>query len=476
MAYRAEYNIYEGAPTRHVENGLVYDRFPNGEFLPRNRAPLIDGRSITLVTLTGDVSTSSSGSVVFEAAPVSVAGAPITVRNVSAVQNVTLSVPTGLSAAEMREVLATELYPNGHVLSVTDGGGTLVDIELTAGTYDLRTTQLQVGTSEAPDVDAQYVVSVTDAPFAVGEGSSSVVVVEVRDSFNNPVSGVTVEATTVPGIGSIAPLNDTTDQDGRVRLVYSAPADISGTTQRADVVRFTIGERDRLGTSFDRTELEETALNVTIENLDLSGVPSSNGSAGDPGAGYGGISYWNTTDTNQTFAVPNGKWLGISKIDAIELSDGEMVTRQVCQDGGGGASSPFAECRIVDELHLGFTVWNGDAYAVDVHLRDANRNGTFRDLDPPQGSQKVDWSDIQRVVVTDTDGTIVFNGELSDDAINRTLKDRPGSGMDILDATNYVSVSTGGQPVLDNLKMFDATWFTGTMHGRVLVTIPASTP
>lgn len=471
ITYEPFYNLYDFAPTRVVEHGLVYDRFDSGEFLPRNRAPLIEGRTITLLALSGEINTATPGTVLVEATPVSVPGEPVTVSGTGG--PVTITLPSGLSADEMRTVLESELVANGgHVVDVRNGtaAGT-VTVVLEAGeSYDLALGHLQVGAGSTPSEDAHYVVPVTDSPFALGEGANGTVGLEVRDRFDNPVSGVTVHAATTLTDSSVAPTSAVTDQDGRVRFDYLAPANINGVAQVGDEVRATIGDPAILtDAGYDAGTREEASVGVRVQNLDRSGIKDP--TAG-PSAGYGGISYWLSNETSQTFSVANGKWLDIGQINEIRINDGELATREVCKSYGQGTSSPFAECRIVDELRLAFTVWNAnDAYAVDLHLRDANRNGVFGDLDPPQGQQKVDWSDIQQLTVTNSAGQTEFQRDINATAINAMLQG--GSGMDILTFQGqYATDGSGNQASLDLVKLSDATWFTGEMVGRLVVTIP----
>jgi len=473
IAYRSGYHLYDFAPTRYVEHGLIYDRFQSGNVLPRNRAPLVEGRTVSIVTLTGEVDRASAGSIVLEAAPQSVPRETVTLTNRSPTDLIEITLPTGLSGAEMEAVLAHERGADGRVSSVTDNGDGTVTVALTPGTYEVSLARLQVGTAEAPAIEPHYLVPVTDSPVTIGEGSNATVAFQVRDELNNPVAGVAVEAAAGLATARLEPINGTADGDGIVRFEYVAPGQIHGVSQVPDEVRATIGgDRAVLGPAFDRTTLTEASVDLRIQNRDRSGQQRPDDG---PGAGYGGVSYWLSNETSQTFAAANGKWLGIEQVGSIVLSDGEMVTHQVCKadspSGGGGGAAPFEECRLVDELRLSFTLWNQyDAYAVDVQLRDANRDGTFGDTWKPR---KIEWNDVQNVTVTDTSGSLVFWGELNATALDGVFTDRGGWGTDILQFEgNYRTGGVGDQGNLDALMLGDANWFTGEMIGRVVVTIP----
>jgi hypothetical protein len=458
LSYEASYNLYDFAPTRAIEHGLVYDRFPDGGMLTRNRAPLIEGNRITIVTLDSDIDTATAGSIIVESALRSGLGETVTVTNTDG-NDLRLTVPTGLSVDEMKTALAHE-YPDGSVADVVDGPAGSVTVVLEPGTYELSMSNVKVGSQASGAQRAHYLVPVTSAPVTVQEGSRTTLTVQVRDRLNNPVSGVTVEANgTLPG-GTLAPLSGESDGEGLVTFAYAAQDQVTGSAQLADEVQLTLGDRSALGAGFDPRTVENATVGLLLQNTDGSGMPDTG-----PGVGGGGLTDWDE-ETNQTFSVANGKWLSIDEIEAIELSDAEHVVRQFCT---GTSGNPHDDCRFVDEFRLTFTLWSGpDAYGVDVQLLDTNRDGDFDDTYNPANDE---WDERRHVTVTDANtNTVFFERALRPSAITALR----GSGVDILGYAGTYEGGTGigGQSQLDRLKLVDATWFTGTVHGRVHVEIP----
>lgn len=465
LAYRASYNLYDNAPTRVIEHGLVYDRFPNGGVLARNQAPLVEGNRITIVTLASDLDTATAGSIIVETAPASVPGEAVTLTNASPSDPIRLTIPTGLSEAEMEEVLSHE-YPGGNVADVVAGPPGAVTVVLQPGTYELSLANLVVGGQAATPPSAHYLVPVTTGPGTVQEGTRLPITLQVRDALNNPVSGVTVEANASLGAASFTPTAAESDEDGHVQFEYLAPGQVTGSTQVVDDLQFTLGDRSEFGATFDPRTIANASLAVYVQNTDGSGLSSN------LGAGEGGITDWQD-DNNQTFAVANGKWLNIDEVGAIELSNAEHVVRQYCP---GASGNPHADCRFVNEFRLTFTLWSGpDAYGVDVHLLDTNRDG---DYDDTYSGTDAEWNELRHVTVTDANtNDVVFLRPLTDAAV----QELSGDGIDVLDfAATYdasgggqQSPDVGGQNELDLLKLVDASWFTGTVHGRVDVEVTA---
>lgn len=466
LSYRPSYTLYDHAPTRVIEHGLVYDRFENGAFLPRNRLPLVENRTVRLTTLAGSLDRATAGSIVIDVSPISVPTNSIAISD-DGTGPVTVTLPSALSAEELRSVLEDELVANGgHVRAVRTGGTTgTVTIELETGiTYDLTMARLGID-ERGPAAAAHYVVPVGWSGGTIPEGSNATLVAEVRDRFNNPVSGVSVSAATtrtesVHSAPSAVTASATSDFVGRVHLSYEAPATIDGVTHLSDRIVLTIGSPAWVDADpFDPRTLENASVGLRLYNQDRSGVPGAN----DPGVGYGGTSQWSPTDNHYTFAAANGRWTGIDRIEHVELGDGQLVTREICS---GSSGNPHDDCRFVDELRLSFGLSDGvDAYGVDVHLLDTNRDGDFTDSYNPSQDE---WDERHHVTVTDaSDGTVTFERGLT--TASRTAL--WGAGVDILAMAAYASTGTGDSTDLDALKLQNATWVTGTVHGRVVVTV-----
>jgi PKD repeat protein len=220
LRYQPDYNEYDNAPTTVLESAVLYNRF--GErFLPKTETQLVSDRRITLVTLNGTLSRGGTSTANVELQPLS---APQQVTTVRAVDPLTLSLPTRLPAEQWRELLADERVANGgHVtnVSVTPGDPGRLRVTLAAGeSYDLRLAKVGLG-SETGDPGAHYITTESPPEQQVTVGNSRRVVFEVRDRYNNPISGVDVNAT-VSGPGSLTPVDTVSDASGRVAFRYDA--------------------------------------------------------------------------------------------------------------------------------------------------------------------------------------------------------------------------------------------------------------
>ncbi len=200
VAYEPDYNYYDDAPSTVYENGLLFDIEDEPAFL--DERSVVDGDTISLITLTGSVSSSQAGATTVSLVPVSTARRTVTVTN-STDDGVSLSLDSRLSADDWRGVLDGE--PHVEAVSETDDG---VEIELEAGvTYEMRLAEVGLGRTRS--VEPAYIVGVSPQVVTAPADGPASLVAEVRDAHNNPVSGAEVEAD-----GDTL----TTGSDGRVRF------------------------------------------------------------------------------------------------------------------------------------------------------------------------------------------------------------------------------------------------------------------
>lgn len=276
IAYRPDYNEYERPPSTVYESSVLYDAFAaEGTTVARSGQALVDGDRVTLVALNGSLQRSASGAASVDVRPVSASSTTVTVRNAEPDANVTLRVPTRLSEDRWEELLADEFVDEGG--NVTADGvrttplpGTpdyeLLEIEFVPGTYELQLAKAGVGT-RVTETGPAYLTGVSGNGSTVPEGGSQRLVVEVRDRYNNPVSGVTVSATASQGRFEDDAVR--TGGDGRAVFRYRAP-DVSGAT---DVpVAFSYGSG---------TDAETVEMTVTVQDTGVGG-----GSGGASGAPY----------------------------------------------------------------------------------------------------------------------------------------------------------------------------------------------
>lgn len=277
LVYAPNYNEYEGAPRTVYENTVLFNT-DRGRNLTRTDQRLIDDRTVSLVSLNGSLSVSQSSSVAVDLEAVSTSTRTVAVENASADENVTVSVPTQLDENAWRDLLAPELVENGgYVYDISsepiDGSRfRRLSIRLEPNVeYTLRLTRVGVGTGVREPSEA-YLTTVSGNGSAVPEGSTQRLVVEVRDSFNNPVSGVSVNAST--NLSSVQPSEDTTDADGQIAFTYEAPSDIDGDPKSVAVNLSTVAD-PATRPPFDRETVDNASFSLTVRNTDGSGTGGS---------------------------------------------------------------------------------------------------------------------------------------------------------------------------------------------------------
>lgn len=280
LAFEPGYNEYPNPPTIVYENTVLYHRFPSGN-LTRAGQRIVDGRQLTLVTLNGSIDTSASDAVAVDLQAVSASNRRIAVTN-EAGESIVLAFASRLDDEHWRSELDEDgqLAPSGHVVSVTDApipGSDFreIRVELERGvTYEMRMAKVGVGTGVADEGPA-YLVGV-GGDRTIQEGSRVDLAVEVRDRLNNPVSGVSVNASVEggPQHGSLASTTVETDEDGRAVFEYRAD-EIDGVSQRAVAVNFSYVAQP--GADFDETTTENVTVDPTVQNTDGSGLGGAGG-------------------------------------------------------------------------------------------------------------------------------------------------------------------------------------------------------
>lgn len=228
LVFRPHYNQYRDAPVTVFEHGVVFNLRANGSAALTGQ-PLVEGDTLTLLTLNGTVGRTGSRALSLDVAPVSVATRTITVSNDDPGPiNVTLH--TSVSRSTWRRVLEPEFVANGGNVSAPLGyvsnpdGLNRVTISLVPGEYELRLARVAVGSDGGASTgeDAAYLVPVGQRNRTVDGGETVELTVEARDRFNNPVSGETVAFHA--GAGTLDRGRVESDGDGRATVTYTAPS------------------------------------------------------------------------------------------------------------------------------------------------------------------------------------------------------------------------------------------------------------
>ena len=229
-------------------------------------------------------------------------------------ENVTIELPTRLDQNDWDELVADELE-EGQVHDVrVDGEDETVTIEMEDlsgdDTYDLQLWKVGVGTGATP-TETEYLTNVGETDRTVQQGQNISLVVEARDRFNGPESGVQVNATATDG--TVTPAA-TTDGDGRAVFEY----DSSGVTGSVTV---TLSLANRSG------DQAEVTTNVTV-----TAAGQGNGTAPE---------YQVTWDIDEFGGVGTSdrfRDLGGGQVEIEEGSSADMAINTTPFDVAGAAS------------------------------------------------------------------------------------------------------------------------------------------
>ena len=246
LVYEPHYNEYRTPPTTVYENGILYNEFEQP--IPLSREGFLDGERLSLVTLAGEFERMGTRPTSVPLKPESAPTQPVSVRSADG-DPITVTVPTRLPESEWESVLSNEFQRNGgHVLGdedgvdVSDGNLTVTldpDIE-----YDLRLARVSVGEQSSP-MGPHYITRVSGGETSLGPNQGERLAFEVRDRFNNPVSGVDVEFDATDG--RLSRTSVQTGSDGQATVRYTAPpeAGMQTVTATADIDEETTGENHR---------------------------------------------------------------------------------------------------------------------------------------------------------------------------------------------------------------------------------------
>lgn len=438
IVYEPGYNVYTSAPDTAYENTVLYNVQDDGTAVNVSGQDVVDGRTITLVVLNGSLSrtTSDAYSVDFEALSSSERSVAVTNETGGGHVNVSFASRRGegwwTAAFEASEEFVAD---GGHVVDVTattlGNGFYNVSVELEGDvTYELRMAKIGVG-SGTDETEKEYAVDVSGDGTSVQQGTTQQLVVEVRDAYNNPVSGVTVANNTSGSDllgGSLDAESKTTDDEGRVTFEYTAPAGSTGTAS----IQFNISD------------------DVTPRGSEL--VNFSVAVTGSGGGGGGGGAYsitWQDPDA----VNPSG---------SLSSCDSDDCTWDVGADSDTALDLRAATDPTVEDLNVSFhvndssvaTLSNSDPTTGSNGLANttlnAQANGTVR-VFVVGGSD----SDDINVTVTNFDPAVVYTGvgegfEPDGNGVHSVLafnvsNERPGDVT--LTAIKINSTSTGADRI-----------------------------
>ncbi|MCY4732392.1 Ig-like domain-containing protein [Natronomonas gomsonensis] len=221
LRYSVNYNYLDDAPTTRYEYGILYNNFSDATII-ENPGSVIDDTDINLNFMAGNYSDSGGLTQSVDVRAVSSPARPVTIEGEND-DNITLELPTQLSLSKWEQIVGSQ----STVLNVSKPTNDTVRIDLDGSErYTLRMSRLGLEPGvEKPE--PHYIVPAEDGVTTVGAGQNATVKYEVRDKYNNPVSGVDV--TIEPPTGSS--VTKTTDGRGRVSLGVTPDSRVSVTAE-----------------------------------------------------------------------------------------------------------------------------------------------------------------------------------------------------------------------------------------------------
>jgi len=273
VEYVTDYNEYGNAPRTVVDNMVLFNEV--GDAQARISAQnVISDRNINLNLVTGEISKSGVRPASVNIDPVSAPSQRVSVTN-STDSPVTLTLPTLLSEERWLETLENEHVENGgHIAEVTYTEGepynelTLVMEENIE--YNLRMSKVALGQRDESQ-EPHYIILEGDNDRSVVTGGAETLNVEVRDRYNNPISGVKVNAT-LEGDGEVLTIQPTTNVDGVAEFRYVAPTQEGTAGIELSILENDVA-RERVNVAVEVVEEGETGTGgVDFDQGEKSGV------------------------------------------------------------------------------------------------------------------------------------------------------------------------------------------------------------
>jgi hypothetical protein len=274
VRYTPDYNIFENAPKTVYENSVLYGRFAAGN-VTTSEQTVIDGDTLTLVTVNGSLSASRVRSLSVDARAVTASEETLSVRNATG-QNVTLRLPTKLRESEWEQLLADERTDRGgHVTDVSTRPLPGIEFRQVAITlergvsYRLRMARVGVGSNVEGPLPGAYLTKVDGDDAVVPEGETVTLRVRTRDAYNNPAVSERVRATTTRGDSGVTSSAETND-GGYAQVTYTAPSDVTG--DATDRIRVSLGTAPA-GGIFNAAAAENVTFDVTVRDTNSGSGP-----------------------------------------------------------------------------------------------------------------------------------------------------------------------------------------------------------
>ncbi|WP_312907706.1 hypothetical protein [Natronosalvus caseinilyticus] len=357
LTYTPGYNEYRNAPTTVLEHGFLYNHHSNNATIPIGDQIVIDGDEITIITMTGNLSISSSSTVSVQTRAFSTSSNTVSINQTDESNPITITLPTTNYEAWNDSLRESDSVLEGSIEEAGTTDQPAIRFQLVNQSYSLQMAEVGIGDATRADaVDRVSYMTVVDefAPTAI---------VEVRDVLNNPVRNVEI---TNEGDGILR--STSTGSDGQVRIDELEAGDtVKLSIDGSDVdIEFEVragsgsgGEGDGASPAYwvdwqdpsgqdsvDEGECNENAcvvtgneINLTMETDDVADgarveFSVNNTSVGtvSPNTGWTDSAGTNTT----TFTVSDVAEDGDSvKVFTSSGSDGDTITLTISREADG---------------------------------------------------------------------------------------------------------------------------------------------
>lgn len=238
IVYKPDYNRHQAAPETIYENTILYNNFLTQQY-PITNQRLINGKEINIITLTGTKYLSGPKTTTIDIKPVSQSERKVVIKNETK-NPINISIPTRIDNKTWKTLLKPQYKTNnGHIINqqyTKQQGNNKLTLTLEKNvSYNLKMSKVNIADQNI-DKKQHYIIPTKGNNTDVIGGSTQKITAEVRDKYNNPVSGVKVNATIKQGSGSIKPKNKTTNNQGRTTFQYQ-PTKIEPTQIEVNITK-----------------------------------------------------------------------------------------------------------------------------------------------------------------------------------------------------------------------------------------------
>ncbi|MCU4801382.1 Ig-like domain-containing protein [Halobacteria archaeon HArc-gm2] len=289
VSYDPSYNVYDGAPLSVYDHSVLYNEFRSGTIVTAGQT-VVDGRTISLVAVNGSLERTSTGATSVDVRPVSSSEETVLVEAPNDDSPVTVNLTSRLPASRWQTLLDGEAHVRDVTEPPSDAPGEFRTVRITLDpgvTYRLQLTKVGIGTRVRSEPPA-YLTREGGPVEPVTKGQSRDVTVEVRDAYNNPVAGVSVNAS-VGGVntGSLVQNTVYTDADGHATFTYETTGSTSADTHQINATTNASAALD--ARPFDGSRPKNVTVDVRVQGA---------GGGGGGGAGAYDVSWTNPQNTD----------------------------------------------------------------------------------------------------------------------------------------------------------------------------------